>query len=117
MRSGPAVAHEGGARGRVDQGVEGRAERSQVAPELRLDGGTARAALHRSELRGEPGHELELHREAHQRLEVGQGVRGRVVELSIDQLDVAVDETCSHGTKTSRNTTVVSTSSKRAERG
>ncbi len=40
----------------------------------------------------EPGHEFELHAEAHERLEVRGGVRRRVVELRVDQVDVPVDE-------------------------
>ncbi len=74
--------------GRVERG----AERGDVAPERRLGAGVPLPAPDLDQLQGEPGEQLELDPEAHQRLEVRGHMGGRLVELGGHQLHVPVDE-------------------------
>src|SRR5262245_5736197 len=61
-------------------------------PQRRLDAGVALGLLNLGEPQRQAGHELELHAEPHECLEVGRGVRGRLVELGVHEVDIAVDE-------------------------
>ena len=92
MRPRVPTGDQGITLGGLHQRVERRAERGDVAAERGLDGGVAVRRLDLGKPRGEAGHELQLDAEADQRLEVRGGVRWRVVELGVDQVDVPVDE-------------------------
>ena len=92
MRPGDAVADQRVALGRLHEGVERRTECGDVAAQRGLRLRLAIRRVHLQQLQRQPRHELELHREAHQRLEVGERVRRRLVELRVDQIDVLVHE-------------------------
>jgi hypothetical protein len=49
-------------------------------------------AVELGQLDGQPRHELHLHAEADQGVEVHQRVRRRLVPLGVDEVDVVVDE-------------------------
>ncbi len=86
------LAHQRAPLGRDDERVERRAEGGDVAAQRRLGDRVPLPVAHLDQLRREPGQQLELHPEAHQRLEVRGDVGGRLVELGGHPLHALVDE-------------------------
>ena len=77
---------------RQHDGVEGRAERGDVAAELRLYRRDRRKSVGLGEFDGQAGRELHLDEKPNQRLVVRQDLCAGLQELSVDQPDVAMDE-------------------------
>ena len=92
MGAGHALRHQREALGGLNQAIERGAECRDLPAQVSLGGRVALVAVQLHQLHGEAGQELELDAEAHQRLEIGHRVRGRLVELGVDEIDAPIDE-------------------------